>query len=409
MSLQVGRITINSPQGWDSDTEGTDYREVVDGYLRGATLADTKLLRKELLGQVGNVVVVSWNSHSDFDGFAIMRSVRTTALREDAALQDPGYIRVTLEFDRVGDFSQTELQSLLMVADIDNDHTTTGIPAHAPSVGAKAYNAGEGTPAVIQRTTTEGDIDVVVDIDPDVDPTWSVDPVDYYKGAVTFTAEDELRAGLEMPMDPTDWVLGNGLVEVRPSAFQGATDGEWEVRFYDGTAWGSWIDFEIRWAGTNKVPTWDYVTLIANRPEVCAVRLVRDAVTAPFDTPHRHQLDLTLRRGMRFMSGLYQFSGVAQQHQVGRATTAAATRNAGASFISFDTLVSGDRVLLGCPKSFTEDTTNGRVQLNTAARQLPFFIGAAVDNAANGTDNGPSDIAQQYIGSVDEFVRAVRR
>ncbi len=136
------------------------------------------------------------------------------------------------------------------------------------------------------------------------------------------------------------------------------------------------------------------------------VRLVRDAATVPASA-HRHVLDVTLRRGSRFVSFLYTYTGTAATHKIVRDTTEAATSQTG--FIQASALTDGNRWMLGCPRAFTADTTNGGLTISTAAQSMPFVIGSAIGDAANGTGDGPADLMNQYIGWVSEKVRAIWR
>lgn len=412
--LKVGRVgldvELNSPQ--DVGYRGRDdgRRVTISGYLRADSLLETKVLRSELLAQVGQLVPVTYTTDDGLDGIVTLDQASVDLSWRDGALQDPGYFRFELQVTFIGSYAETEFQSLLTMVDAAEDHSTTASYWHSPPVGAKAYSAGATSPTLIERPTEDGDIWVAYDMTNPTHPTWSVDPAAYYGGAVEVWAGDRLRAGRVMPMDVTDWLVGNGLMEIRPSAFQGTTDGKIEVRFYDGTAWGSWTDFRIIWADTNEVPGWDYVTILQNTPAVATVRLIRDALESPFATTAKHELDITLRRGGVFASCVYKFDGSAQTHGVYRASNSAATRPGGdASYITYDTAISGDTLLLGCPKAFTEKPVAGGLALSSASQTLPFFLGAAIDGAANATGNGPADIAEQYVGQVAESVRAVRR
>lgn len=412
--LKVGRVgldvELNSPQDVGFSGREDGRRVIIGGYLRSSSLAQTKVLRSELLAQVGQLIAITYATDDGLDGFAILDQVDVDLSWRDGALLGSGYFRFEIQVSYIDSHSETECQSLLSMVDAAEDHSTTASYWHSPPVGAKAYSAGFPTPSLIERPTVDGDIWVAYGMTNPTHPTWSVAPSAYYDGAVEVWAGDRLRAGRNMPMDVTDWYITNGLMEIRPSAYQGTTDGEIEVRFYDGTAWGSWTDFKVVWAGTNDVPGWDFVTILQNTAAAVTVRLTRDALESPFASTAKHELDITLRRGGVFASFVYKFDGTAQTHAVYSASTRAATRPGGnASYITFDSLISGDKLLLGCPKAFTADAINGGLDLDVASQSMPFFIGAAIDNASNSTGKGPADLAQQYVGQVAESVRAVRR
>ncbi len=410
-NLQVGRVGLdvdmNSPQDWGQSTRFGEWVAEIGVVLRGSTTAETIILKTELQAQVGQLVPVLYATDPTVDGFYILSEADVDAFASDAAYGDPGLLKARLVLTRIGAYSNTEIQSLLSLVSAVEDYSTTPSFWWSPSIGARAVDAGGAAPVLITRDGETGTIDVATDLPAGVNPTWSVEPARYYDGAVEIWAADRLRTGPEMPMNVTDWYMSNGFMEIRPSAFQGTSDGELQVRFHDGTDWGDWIDFLLNHAGSNPIQRWDYVSIVRNTAAVCTIRLVRDALEAPTSTTAKHELDITLRRGGRLVSCLYKFTGSAATHSVEQSAGDAATRPLGASYITGTDLVSGDKWLLGSPRDFS--LTGAEITLDVAAKSFPFFIAAAVDNAATGTGNGPGDLAEQYVGQVAETVRAVRR
>ena len=407
-TLRIGRVgldvALRDPAEWEETRGFEDRTLTLRGFLNEPTYANTDYLRRELLEQQGQLIACTYSLDPHFDGFYILSSARVESV--PVSYRGGGLFPFEVELFRIGSESRAELQSLLTVVDITNDHGITGVPFHAPPVDHLAYNAGSGTPTEISRTGTDGTLAVYTSIAASVDPTWAVAPSSYYGGAVELRVDNLLRAGLDAPNKPTSWELENSLVRVRPTIYGGSSDGRFEVAWHDGTAWGTWIKWRIDYAGTTVVPQWDFLTVIHNTPEMATVRLVRDAATVPASA-HRHVLDVTLRRGSRFVSFLYTYTGTAATHKVARDTAEAATAQTG--FIQASALTDGNRWMLGSPKAFSADTTNGAITLTAAAQQFPFVIGSAVGDAANGTGNGPSDLMAQYIGWVSEKVRAVWR
>lgn len=410
-ALNVGRISLEvEPSEWAIERSLDSQSYTFRGFLLSASQAQTQYIRNELVGHHGDLVAVTWDTDSWFNGYYYLTDVRVETV--PVSYMRRGLFPFEITFFRVGGYATTELQSLLSVGDRLNDFGTTAQPYHAPSIGALAYNAGTGDPTEEVRDTEDGNIIVYLDIDPDEDPSWSVDPANYYDGAVkVYTDGDTLRTGRELPgNDPTDWYITNGLIQVRAQTYQSTSNGRFEIRAWDGTAWDSWLDFKITWSGTNDVPQWHYMTIVKNTPEACIVKLVRDAATVP-TSAHRHTLDFLLRRGAPFVECIYSYSaGTTYTHRVGSDSALAATRPGGtASYIYGDTLVDGHRWVLGAPYDFTENTSSGYITMDVAAKVMPFFVGWAINNAASGSGSGPTDLTQQYSGPVAETVRAVRR
>lgn len=412
-TLRIGRVgldvDLDDPQGVGY-RGGADGRTVdISGYFRASSLTLTKALRSEILAQVGQLITITYDTDDGLNGVVILDDVRIDLDWNDGSLLNQGYFRFEITVTYIGSYSETEFQSLLAAVSAAEDFGTTPSYWHSPPAGARAYNAGNVSPTLISRTTEDGDIWVAYDIPAGSHPTWSVDPANYYAGAVEMWAGDRLRAGRDMPMDPTDWYLNNGLVQVRPSVYQGASDGVIQCRWFDGAAWGTWVGFYIKWSNSSDVDAYHYVSCLWNTPERATIRLVRDAFESS-PTTAKHELDITLRRGGVFASFVYKYTGGAADHAIYRSTADAATRPSPASsYIKDSTLISGNRWVLGCPKAFTEDTVNGGLVLDVASREMPFFVGAAIGDAADASGDGPADLAEQYVGQVAEQVRAVRR
>ncbi len=413
-NLQVGivglDVDMNSPQDWGDSTSPNDSITEIGVVLRGATLAETLVLKTELKAQTGQLVPVLYATDPTVDGFYYQDEFVVDAFATDAAYGEPGLLKGRLVLSYIGGFDNTEIQSLLGLVSAVEDFSTTPSFSWSPAIGAKAVDAGGTAPVLITRDGRDGTINVATEMDPaTTKATWSIPPEDFYGGAVEVWAGGRRRSGKKMPMDVTDWYMSNGFMEIRPSAFQGTSDGELQVRFHDGTEWGDWIDFLLNHAGSNPIQRWDYVSIIHNTTggAIATIQLTRDALEAPTSTTAKHELDITLKRGGRLVSCLYKFTGSAATHSVEQSAGAAATRPLGASYITGTALVSGDKWLLGSPRDFS--LTGAEITLDVAAKSFPFFIAAAVDNAATGTGNGPGDLAEQYVGQVAETVRAVRR
>lgn len=410
--LTIGRVGLNvvdldHPASWKMERSFDNASIILGGYVRSTTIANAKYLRNELLNQQGSLIALTYTGDDFLDGFYILRSVRMETVINSYRI---GLFPFELDLFYIGNHSSTELQSLLTVGDVQNDFSTTPFPFHAVPVGALAYNAGPtGTPTERIRETEEGNLSVFEEISATEDPSWAVSPASYYLGSSKVFTAGMLRAGLTIPANsPTDWYISNGLVEVRASVYQGSSDGDIELRFYDGSAWTQWIDFRLVYDDINIIPQWHYLTIVRNTPEAVTVRLVRDAATVPASA-HRHSLDVTLRRGSHFAAFIWNYT-FTHAGAVYRDTADAATRPGGASYIYDSDTIDSQKWILGSPRAFTEDTTNGGIVLDVEATAFPFWIGFLKGGSvSNDTGDGPADLAKQYTGWVSETVRAIRR
>lgn len=409
-ALNVGRISLEvEPAEWSIergvDTQSYSFR----GFLLADSQETTQYIRNELMNQHSDLVAITWDTDDWFNGYYYLTDVRVETT--PVSYMRRGLFPFEISLYRVGGYATTELQSLVTSGDRLNDFGTTPQPWHAVPVGTLAYDAGPGNDVVEStRETEDGTMAVYYDIDATWDPSWSVDPADYYNGAVEIYTQDVLRTGRELPgNDPTDWYMTNGLIEVRSQTFQGTSNGRFEIRPWDGSAWDSWIDFKIVYDATHNVPEWHYMTIVKNKPEACVIKLVRDAATVP-PSAHRHTLDFLLRRGSPFVECIYSFSSTSTKtHRVGRDSTDAANRPSGASYIHDATAFEGHRWILGAPFEFTENTTEGYITMDDARTFMPFFVGFNINAAANDTGNGVADMTKQYTAPLAETVRAVRR
>lgn len=414
-NLRIGRVgldvELNEPQflGYRGTRDGRQLN--ISGYLRAETLEETQLLRNELIAQIGKLVTVAYDTDDTLNGAAIIIDADIDIRWTDGALLDPGYFRFELNCEWLGSFAELEYQSLLSMVSAAEDFGTDPWFWHSPPIGARAYSAGGNQPTLIERPTEDGPILVAYDIPQGTHPTWSVHPDNYYLGAVELWAGGYLRAGQDMPMDPADWEINGKVMKVRPGVTNGQADGVIEFAAHNGSGWGPWVPFQIVFLGEHPIPGWDFVTVLRNDAEAVTIRLVRDALE---DNPStaKHELDITVRRGGALVTLVYKFDAYTGHagHAVFRADgPAAATRPEGASYISFDAAINGDQWVLGCPKEFTEDTTDGGFQLDNPSNNMPFFVAANVGSQSNDTGNGRADLARQFVGQVAESVRAVRR
>lgn len=414
-SLTIGRVgldvTLEHPYSWDSSGRSDRVR----GYITDSTVANRNAIRSELVEQVGRLVAVTWTKDTTRDGFYIVRSASVRSDVNRKSFETDGLMEFTVDLDRIGSVGSVELQSLITGTVVANDFgviTTETKPFHAPSVGALTYDSGSGAPTVIERTTSDGAITVFEDITDTENPTWSVSPSTYYSGAAQIKVSSLLRSGLDAPNDPEDFELSNGLVRLKPGTTASVSDGTLEVEWYDGSAWDTAKVFYLTHA-TVQIPRWHYITILRNTPEECRIRLVRDAAESP-PTSYRHILDISLRRGSRFLACYYTWTNTAIDMQIrvetNEASTAVTPTGATGTFgiraTSND--ASGNRFVLACPKTQTQDLTNGRIT-QAATTTFPFMIGSEVGGSGAASGDQAADLMLQYLGWVSETVRAVRR
>jgi hypothetical protein len=163
------------------------------------------------------------------------------------------------------------------------------------------------------------------------------------------------------------------LVNITPSA-----SATLDVQAYTGGAWHSKL-WNVSAAGSAaSITSWDGATLLRNDPEACILRLVKGL------SPGRATLDLTLRRGSRFVEGYLQV-GTAATLAVYRPTLETNTSFAASGYVTATADDSdGNQFAVGSARSFTAHTNGGITK--TAATALDFWIGAVASQPTLNTN-----------------------
>ncbi len=418
-TLTVGRVgvesTLGDPTRWQTRATTRGSIHTLSGQILQTTLNDALYVRAELEQQVGQLVPVTYTAETSLDGFYILESANIDVRARNNPLQVGGYFPFSVRIRRIGSIGQVEHQSLLTGALIANSHgLVVGEVqfSHSPPVGALAYDGGSaGSPVAWTRTTEDGTIPVILDLDTGVDPKWAVDPGNYYDGGCYVNVNSYTRSGLDAPNTPGTWEIGNKLVKVTPGG-GGSSNGRIIVSHWDGSAYDA-VTYNIKFATTTVVPEWHYVTVIRNTAEVVTIRLVRDAEEAPATT-NRHVLDLTLRRGSLFVSAYYTWTGGATTWSLDREATEASTAitptGASSAMALRATANDGDgnRYVMGSSKSTTKDAANGGLDF-ASTKTFDFFIGSEIGGTGASANDQAADQCLQYLAAFTEVVRAVRR
>jgi hypothetical protein len=217
----------------------------------------------------------------------------------------------------------------------------------------------------------------------------------YLNGRVRFIDSNALeRSGVNYSPAASGWNLNNALVRVQPLASNGVL----QVAAWTGGAWQN-ISWDILSGGTTLgAPT--SCTVLRNECELAVVRLLWT------QAPGRITVDLTLRRGSRFVEvyvqGEFSATLVIQcfTAQAGTAGTGyvSATANDGA----------GNRYIVGSAKTFANLLTQGGISL-ASTTTLDAFIGVVAGGSGAVAGDVATDLYAQYLGSPSELVQAVRR
>jgi hypothetical protein len=302
---------------------------------------------------------------------------------------------------RVGTEQQIDIESRLGGAlTRTNVFSVTGVRCHAPSVGHIAYQTGSTIPLFTTRPTADGAIILYRTLAVGVNPRWACGITNYEKGRTRFIDSNGYeRSGVDASMPATGWELSNGLIRVKPLA----SGGVFEVSVWTGSAWHvKNYDVTLGTGPAVTVGTFDYCSILENKYEFTAIRLVKSL------GPGRFTLDLTLRRGHRFVE-LYGQHDFSTTIKIVRSTTEAGTRPGGTGYLvatSNDT--DTNKYILGSSQTFTEDAVNGGLSKASTAT-LDAFIGVVAGGTGAITGDAATDIYAQYIGAPSELIRGIRR
>lgn len=353
--------------------------------------AHVQAAHANIRGLRGLVVPVVFTDKADLSGFYRVVDSSSRLMRFGSIETATWQARM----ERVGGGRDVEVESQVpRVARTDTlAGTQTATYWHAPPIGVTSYLTGLVTPTgFVDRTGVDGVIRVHTGI-PIETPRWTVPIGDYMRGAVRLVVDGQPRIGLVTPSAAV-WEVNNGLVRILIG-----NDGALQLATWDAGAWRSAKSFSITVGGIVQGGPPE-MTIIRNDPEEVVVRL-----TYPQATAGRLHVDLSLRRGSRFVVGTLARHSSAVLGVRPLPTESTGTVVTGAVLHAAD--ADGNRTFVGSPDNPTLSSANGGIS-KSAATTLPFFVGYEVGPSPAVGDTY-ADLLAQYLGTAGERVRVVRR
>jgi hypothetical protein len=408
-ALTIGRV------GLDLDLEATDLRLTsrqdsllqIRGEVAPANSGEATSIRDELskMADEGLILPVTLSSDPTIDGFYELSDVTL-----DVGIASlSGYYPFRASLRRLGSEGKIAIESRLTVGLRSNDHSInfgTSEPFwSAADIGDNTVELGAASGLTTLNRSASGSLTIV--IYRDVPNTLlsiihGQDAGNYYSGAAVVEVGATLRvvSGRDSENQPMNWRLSNGLIRVSPDG----TNGRLSVEHFDGTVWETAKVYTLEEGGA-EIGQWDYLAILRNDPAAVTIRLVeRQAGAAPV------YLDLTLRRGSRFIEGYLarQKDTATTSWNVEHTTAEAGTSLTGALRATAND-ADGNRYVIGSSKTMTKDTTQGGIAPTTNATNFPFFIGSAVAGSGAVAGDTPADLVNQYHGYLTETLTAVQR
>jgi hypothetical protein len=398
-SIQLGRILLRET-----------FQAAEQGGNRSLSIAGQEsmppLTRLQLVGAHDNIngleaqspVAVTFTDKPERNGYYQVTSCASTLIEYRTEMLTADW---TIALDRLGSAGEVDLNSRLTGVVRINDFSLTGERWHAPPIGHFGYYTGSTNPTTMTRTGADGAMTVYRSVPSGVIPRWGCDPANYLTGRVRVTDTTTPAAPIELegtarPVPAAAWALSNGLVNVTPSA-----SASFDVQAYTGGAWHSKL-WNVSVAGSaSSITSWDSASLLRNDPEQVILRLSKG------QSPGRATLDLSLRRGSRFVEGYLQ---------IGTSATLAAYRSSLETNTSFAasgyvTATGNDsdsnRFACGSARTFTAHTNGGVTK--ASATSLDFWIGVVAGGGSAVSGDAATDLRNMYIACLPEATYCVRR
>ena len=419
MSLQIGRVGIDvagsDPLTWKEQGNVT----TVTGEHFAGTTANAQVLRQQLLGYVGNeyekYVPVIWSADATRTGFY---RVLDATVDTDAALLTAGKVPYTVKLERVRGYSYPLAECVLLGANRQNTNGfMTPTPFHVvPAtwtgwdygfvavLAPKTRNISGSVPMSYYESASLYKASVLV----------SAAPADWYTGAATIRTGSPLNVvtGYQIVNTPMNWEISTGMVRVTNSS--GGAD-HFQVEWINtaGSAWSAKQGVTLGWAGFSALPsgtTPSSVTVLRNSPEECSLRLTYPVYTGQSS---RLILDLTLRRGSRYVSGFLS-SNNTQAWGIQFTNTPALTNSFYTGVSVRETAANGSgnqNVMVTATLPSTADVNAGAghsaLYSNGVTTAFDFMVGSVVGAGSAVAPDRWSDLELQFYAALSELQTVV--
>lgn len=398
-ALQMGRIALRETYTLSNQVNATTGEQsvAIEGMESAPPFTDAQIIARseDMVAMLDRAMPVIFSAKTTQTGFYTVKDVGTNITEWPEAK----WFTWTLSLTRIGAENAVDMESRLGNVIRANDFSNTGERWHSPAVGAYAYFTGVGTPASGSVTRVlasgEGTLTTFRGLPAGANPTWGITAPNYLLGRSRVLVDGVERSGIGIRVATSTWEMTNGLVRITPLAASAMV----KVEYWDGAAWSGY-DFDIT-VGTDLVPPFTAMTILRNDFECVVIRLVKDR------NPGRCLIDLTLRRGARFVEGFIQTDSSATLG-VKTDTAVAGTDSTTGWVRQTANDPNGNRLIVGTPRTYTPNTSN--TGLSKAAQvEFSFFIGGEIDGTGAVSGETGTALYAQYIGAMAEQTLAVKR
>lgn len=404
--ITIGRLTLRETFDMAANiSAGSDTRTIVlsgeESYPPLSTIAEVQRRNEDILGLQNRLVPIRFGTKSDHDGWYRITDVNTAPRNYQGS--ELVAFSWGINAERIGPENAVDLESRLAGVARINDFGLTGERWHAPAGGAYAYYTGLSQPSgSVSRSSSDGvAITAWRSVPASANPRWAVSLANYGNGRARVKVNGTERVAESLTVGASAWVLENGLVSA--SMAGPAASATFNIANYDGATWDStaWNVNVGASTGTG-FTSFDAATVLRNDYEVCTIRLVKDR------NPGRTLLDLTLRRGSRFLEGYLQ-NDSSNLLAVYLKTAQPSTATASTGFVvATSNDAQGNKVLVGSARSFAGMTSQGGLN-KASATKLDFYVGAVVGGSAAAAGDAATVLNSHYQTAMSEVTLAAVR
>jgi flavin-binding protein dodecin len=352
--------------------------------------------QEDIMGLADQIVAVAFEDKTEHNGYYQVRDVGTEILYwPDDSIRSFNWSFILHKF---GPDNAVDVESRVGTIVRSNNFVLTGERWQAPPIGHYAYYTGSTPPSgSVSRTGSDGAITVYRTIPAAVNPRYGCPVAAYPVGRARILIDSYERTGMHIRAAATTWELNNGLVRVRPLTANGMLS----VDSWGGTAWETKAWHIAKGGATTSLGTFDQATIIRNDFEMVTLRLVRNG------SPGRTYVDLTLRRGSRFVEVFIQSDSSATLGAYLETVETASDQTATGYVVASANDADGNKYIVGSSKTVAYTANRGISK--AAVTQLDVYIGSVVNGTGAVAGDAATDIRNQYIGAVSESTTVVKR
>lgn len=375
-----------------TESGGTLSMRGQEAYPTG-TKESARAARDNIIGFRGQIVPVVFSDKVELTGFYMVAD----ASAELFVFANGTFITTgwSMSLQRIGTGRDVELETRLPSIARAEEIAGSYTPAfwHAAPPAAASYYTGSTVPGqAITRQSVDGLVQVYTGLPADVAPRWTCTAETYTAGRARVLVSGIERAGTDTPAG-SSWELNNGIIRV---ASNGAG---FDLQAWTAGAWKSLKTYFPAVSGANLSATPEF-TILRNETGEVVVRL-----TYP-GTPGRTAVDLSLRRGARFVTGVIKRHSAATLG-VQRSAAEASTLSSG-GMIATAVDADGNKALMLSTRLLGTTSTATPYISKAGVTVFDFALGYEAGNPA-GAGNTFAELFLQYLGTVGDRTRVISR